>query len=116
MSVTIEQDLKEYLDQKFSSFEQRFDKVDQRLEKMQDDITDLKIGQSRLEGEIKRVETELKGEIKKVESEVKRVEEKVDGIGKRMEFQEFVNRGVLIGLIVAILGGLAKMFGIIGNP
>jgi hypothetical protein len=41
---------------------------------------------------------------------------KLKGIGKRIEFQEFVNRGVLIGLIVAILGGLAKMFGIIGNP
>jgi predicted nucleic acid-binding Zn-ribbon protein len=116
MSVTIEQDLKEYLDQKFSNFEerfdkidQRFDKIDQRLEKMQGDITDLKIGQTRLEGEIKRVEGELKGEIK-------RIEEKVDGVSKRIEFQEFINRGVLIGLIVAILGGLAKMFGIIGNP
>ena len=109
MSVTIEQDLKEILL-----------KIDQRLEKMQGDITDLKIGQTRLEGEIKRVEGELKGEIKRVEGElkgeIKRIEEKVDGVGKRIEFQEFINRGVFIGFIVAILGGLAKMFGIIGNP
>ncbi len=98
MSVTIEQDLKEYLDQKFSSFEQRFNKIDQKLEKMQEDITDLKIGQIRLEGEIKRVETDLKGE-------VKIVEEKVERIGKRMEFQEFVNRGVLIGNFPPFKGG-----------
>jgi hypothetical protein len=33
-----------------------------------------------------------------------------------MENQEFLSRGVLIGLIVAILGGFAKLFGLIGNP
>jgi chromosome segregation ATPase len=84
----IEQDLKEYLDQQFKQFNQqfekidaRFDKIDQRLERMENDLTDLKIGQVRLEGEIKRVE------------------EKIDGLDKRLGFQEFINRGVLIGFI-----------------
>jgi hypothetical protein len=101
MSVTIEQDLKEILT-----------KIDQRLERIEHDVTDLKIGQVRLEselkGELKRIEVELKGE-------VQRVEEKIDGLDKRLEFQEFINRGVLIGFIVAILAGLAKLFGFVPN-
>jgi hypothetical protein len=44
------------------------------------------------------------------------VKTKLDGLDKRMENQEFLSRGVLIGLIVAILGGFAKLFGLIGNP
>ncbi len=112
----IEQDLKEYLDQQFKQFnqqfekidqrfdkiDQRFEKIDQRLERIENEITDLKIGQVRLE-------SELKGELK-------RVEEKIDGLDKRLGFQEFINRGVLIGFIMAILGGLAKLFGLVGNP
>ncbi|MGK7956218.1 MAG: hypothetical protein AB4063_13365 [Crocosphaera sp.] len=66
-------------------------RIENKLDTMQKDLTDLKVGQARLE-------------------------EKVDGLGKRLDYQEFINRGVLIGLIVALLGGLAKMFGWIGNP
>ncbi len=98
MSVMIEQDLKEYLDQQFKQFnqqfekiDQRFDKIDQRLERIENDITDLKIGQVRLE-------SELKGELK-------RVEEKIDGLDKRLGFQEFINRGVLIGNFPPFKGG-----------
>jgi len=83
----IEQDLKEILI-----------KIDQRLERIENDVTDLKIGQTRLEGYLKRIE------------------EKIDGLDKRIEFQEFINRSVLIGFILAILGGLAKLFGLVGNP
>ncbi len=49
MAVMIEQDLKEIL----VKIDQRLDRIEQRLEK---DVTDLKIGQTRIEGEIKRVE------------------------------------------------------------
>ncbi len=101
MSVMIEQDLKDYLDQQFKQFnqqfakidqqfekiDQRFEKIDQRLERIENDITDLKIGQVRLEGEIKRVE------------------EKIDGLDKRQGFQEFINRGVLIGNFPPFKGG-----------
>ncbi len=91
MSVMIEQDLKEIL----VKIDQKIDKIDERLNK-------LEIGQVRLE-------SELKGELK-------RIEEKIDGLDKRLDFQEFINRGVLIGFILAILGGLAKVFGFIPNP
>jgi hypothetical protein len=73
------------------SLEEVLKRIEGKLDTLQEDVTDLKIGQARLE-------------------------EKVDGLGKRLDNQEFINRGVLIGLIVALLGGLAKMWGFIGNP
>ncbi|MEA5512044.1 hypothetical protein VB715_19920 [Crocosphaera sp. UHCC 0190] len=73
------------------SLEEVLKRIEGKLDTLQEDVTDLKIGQARLE-------------------------EKVDGLGKRLDNQEFINRGVLIGLIVALLGGLAKMLGFIGNP
>ncbi len=87
MSITIEQDLKEYLDR----FEQKLDKLEQKLDKVDEKVDKLSI-------------------------EMATVKTKLDGLDKRMENQEFLSRGVLIGLIVAILGGFAKLFGLIGNP
>jgi phage terminase Nu1 subunit (DNA packaging protein) len=83
--------IEDKLDKMEESSTKRFEKVESKLDIIQKDVTDLKIGQARLE-------------------------EKVDGLGKRLDYQEFINRGVLIGLIVALLGGLAKMLGLIGNP
>ncbi len=54
------------------------------------------------------LQVELKGDIKALDT-------KIDGIGKRLENQEFISRGILIALIVAILGGFAKLFGVVGN-
>ncbi|MDJ0659731.1 MAG: hypothetical protein QNJ42_09600 [Crocosphaera sp.] len=75
-------------------FEQKLDSfqrdVNQKLDTLQKDVTDLKVGQAKLE-------------------------EKVDGLGKRLDYQEFINRGVIISLLAAVLGSLAKMLGLIGN-
>jgi uncharacterized protein YgbK (DUF1537 family) len=67
------------------------ERIEDKLENLQKDVTDIKVGQARLE-------------------------EKVEGLSKRIDNQEFVSRGVLIGLIVAIAGGAAKLFGFAGNP
>lgn len=40
---------------------------------------------------------------------------KIDGLDKRLGNQEFLNRTVVVGLLLAILGGLAKLFGFAGN-
>ncbi|MDJ0659734.1 MAG: hypothetical protein QNJ42_09615 [Crocosphaera sp.] len=79
--------LQKDVNQKLDSFQRD---VNQKLDTLQKDVTDLKVGQAKLE-------------------------EKVEGLTKRLDYQEFINRGVVIGLIVALLGGLAKMLGLIGN-
>ena len=52
----------------------------------------------------------------KIDGIEKRLEEKMDSLGKGIENQEFINRDILVALIVTILGGLAKLFGLVGNP
>ncbi len=109
MSIQIESDLAkilEKIDDKLDNldrkFEQKLDNLDskfeQKLDKLSEDVTDLKVGIAEVKGEIETLDT------------------KVDGLDKRVSNQEFTNRGVLVGLIVVILGGAAKFFGIIGNP
>ncbi|AFZ36819.1 hypothetical protein Sta7437_3312 [Stanieria cyanosphaera PCC 7437] len=72
--------------------------IDRKLDKLSEDVTELKVGQA----EIKR--------------EIKALDLKVDQLDKRVGNQEFTNRGVLVGLILVILGGAIKFFGIVGNP
>ncbi|MDJ0659517.1 MAG: hypothetical protein QNJ42_08500 [Crocosphaera sp.] len=79
------------LDKLDEKFETKFEKFETKLDKLDERLTTIEVGQGRLE-------------------------EKVDGLGKRLDNQEFINRGVLVGLIIALLGGLAKMFGFIGSP
>ena len=109
MTTTIETDLKEIL----SEFKQEFVKINQRLDKIDETVTDLKVNQIRMEerlsGQINLLDERLSGQINLLD-------EKVSGLGKRLENQEFTNRGILIGLIVVVLGGAAKVFGFLPNP
>ncbi len=66
-------------------------RIEQKIDNLQKDVTDLKV-------------------------DMATVKTKLEGLEKRMDNQEFISRGVLIGLIVAILGGFAKLFGFVGNP
>ena len=90
------------LSQVLGQINQNLKETNQKLDALQKDVTDIKIGQVRLEAEIKRVEETLSL--------------KVDGLSKRLENQEFISRGVLVALIVTIVGGFARLFGFIGNP
>jgi predicted nuclease with TOPRIM domain len=76
---------------KFDKIDEKFDKIDEKFDKIDERLNKIEVGQARFE-------------------------EKIDGLVKRFEFQEFISRGVVLGLIVAILGGLAKLFGLMGNP
>ncbi|MBD2303970.1 hypothetical protein H6G17_00345 [Chroococcidiopsis sp. FACHB-1243] len=81
MSVTIEQDLKEILaklDQRLDSLQKD---INQKLDGLQKDVVDLKVGQ-----------TEIKGEIKALS-------ERINGLDERVKSQDFINRGILVGLI-----------------
>ncbi len=44
------------------------------------------------------------------------LDEKIEGLTVRVGYQEFTNRGILIALVVAVLGGGAKLFGFFPNP
>jgi hypothetical protein len=71
-----------------------------RLDQKQllNEVTELKVGQARIEGKIEALDT------------------KVEQLDKRVSNQEFASRGILIGIVVIILGGAAKLFGVVGNP
>lgn len=86
--MNIEFDLKEILT-----------RLETKVDKISEDVSDIKTN-------LVRVEAELKGEIWVLD-------EKIDGIVKRDDTQEFINRGVVIGLLLAILGGFAKIFGFV---
>jgi chromosome segregation ATPase len=90
-------------------------KIDSRLENIENGLTDLKISQVEIKGEIKALDEKLSGQVKtldeKLSGQVKTLDEKVTGIGKRLENQEFLNRGILAALIVALIAGAAKLFG-----
>ena len=109
MSITVEVELKDFLIQ-----------INQKLDNLQKDVTDIKIELSEVKGEIKRLEVKIDGVEKRLEEKIdgveKRLEGKIDGVEKRLENQEFVSRGILVALIVTILGGLAKLFGLVGSP
>jgi hypothetical protein len=87
------------IESKIDSLEKR---MDERFDKVEDRLTKLEIGQAELKGE-------LKGDIKVLD-------EKIEGLTVRVGYQEFTNRGILIALVVAVLGGAAKLFGFLPNP
>ena len=91
--MNIEFDLKEIL----TRFESKLDKIETKIDKLSTDIGEVKT-------HLVKVEEEIKGEIKVLEA-------RIDGISKRIDTQEFINRGVIIGLVLAVLGGFAKVFG-----
>ncbi|MFN9174385.1 MAG: hypothetical protein ACK58N_07695 [Synechocystis sp.] len=90
----IETDLKEI----FTKLDQRFDRVAQRLDRREGHLNELKVSPAELKGDIKALD------------------EKVTGRGKRIENQEFTNRGILVAVIIALIGGAAKLFGVFPNP
>lgn len=53
-------------------------------------------------------QAEIKGDLKSLDT-------KLEQLDKRIGNQELTNRGILVGLVVIILGGAAKLFGLIGN-
>jgi uncharacterized protein YaaN involved in tellurite resistance len=76
--------------------------VSQKVDRIEDRLTKIEIGQAELKGD-------LKGDIKVLD-------EKIDGLTTRVAYQEFTNRGILIALVIAVLGGAAKLFGFFPNP
>jgi DNA anti-recombination protein RmuC len=81
------------MDRQFTEVNQKFTEVNKKLETIDGRLNKLEIGQVELSGEIKTLE------------------EKVSGIDKRLDNQEFINRGVLVAVIIALISGVVKLFG-----
>jgi len=81
------------VNQKFTEVNQKFIEVNKKLESIDSRLNKLEIGQAELSGEIKTLD------------------EKVIGIDKRLDNQEFINRGVLVAVIIALISGVIKLFG-----
>ncbi|MEA5536030.1 hypothetical protein [Crocosphaera sp. XPORK-15E] len=103
VTYSLEEILKEInnkLDKIDEKFEAKFEKFEAqfgaKFDTLQKDVNDLKVGQTRLE-------EKLTGDIKALEVEVK-------GINKRLDSQEFINRSIAVGLVLAIGAGLIKFF------
>ena len=77
------------------TLEEILGQIQKTLANIQEDITEFKIGQVRLENE-------LKGEIKALDA-------KVEGIGKRLDTQEFINRSVVVGFVLAVGAAVTKI-------
>jgi predicted nuclease with TOPRIM domain len=82
----------------------RFEKMDSQFAEVNQRLTKLEVGQAELSGDIKALDERLSGEIKTLEG-------KVDGLGKRLDNQEFLNRGVVVAVLAALIAGGAKLFG-----
>jgi septal ring factor EnvC (AmiA/AmiB activator) len=80
------------------SLEAVLTRIEGKIDTLQKDVIKLEIGQSEIRGDIKVLD------------------EKINGLTARVAYQEFTNRGILIALVVALIGGAAKIFGFIGNP
>ena len=72
-------------------------------------LKDLQSGQKEILKEV----SDLKVSLEEVKGNIKVLETTVKELDKRVANQEFTNRGVLIGLILALLGGAVKLFGLI---
>ncbi|MGB5596250.1 MAG: hypothetical protein WBM32_04975 [Crocosphaera sp.] len=83
--VTVTYSLEEVLKPMEEASTKRFDQLESKLDAIQKDVTDVKI-------EVVEIKTELKG------------------VNKRLDSQEFLNRSVTAGFILAFVSGLIKLF------
>jgi hypothetical protein len=112
--ITVTYSLEDVLEQVI----QKLDRLDEKVENVRKEVVEIKIDLVRLEselrGDIKSLESQMKGDIKNLESQmkgdIKNLETEVKGIGKRLDTQEFINRSVVVGFVLALAAGTIKLF------
>ncbi len=107
------------------SLEEILGQINQKLDNLQKDVTVIKIEVAEVKGEIKALDTKLTGQIKELDAkltgQIKEIDAKltgeirelgatVNGVGKRLDKQEFINRSVIVGFILAVGAGVVKLF------
>ena len=91
----------------------------QEVGNLKQDVNEVKLGQAKLEGKVESLDEKLSGKIEsldeKLSGQIKALDTKTEQLNERIKNSELTNRGILIGLVVIILGGAAKLFGFMGN-
>lgn len=72
-------------------------------------LKEIKTDQKKLLEEVNKIEVSQA----KTDGKIDALDTKVDQLEKRISNSELTNRGILVGLVVIILGGAAKLFGLI---
>jgi outer membrane murein-binding lipoprotein Lpp len=108
MATTVEFELKELLE-----------KLDTKIDKLGSDLNN-RIDQldSSVNNKIDKLNDKVDAmgnDINKLNVTVTRLDEQVANVVKRIDSIEFANRAVSIGLLLAVLGGLAKLLGFAGT-
>ena len=93
MTEKVEYDLKEILTKLDSRFETLETKLENRFEKLETKLDKVIVDVAEVKTNLVRVEATFKGEIEGLSKDIQ-------GISKRLDGQEFINRGVAIGLLV----------------
>ena len=61
--------------------------------------------------DLQKGQKEIQITLETIKGDIKALDTKVDQLDKRVANQEFLNRGVFIGLLLALLGGVVNFFG-----
>lgn len=70
-------------------------------------LNEMRSGQKEILKEI----SDIKLSLETAKGDIKALDAKVEQLDKRIANQEFFNRGVFIGLLLALLGGVVNFFG-----
>jgi uncharacterized coiled-coil DUF342 family protein len=97
MATTVEFELKELLEKLDSNIDKLGSDLNNKIDKLSDKVDG------------------IGNDINKLNVTVTRLDEQVANMVKRIDSIEFANRAVSIGLLLAVLGGLAKLLGFAGR-
>ncbi|MDJ0843473.1 MAG: hypothetical protein AB4057_01400 [Crocosphaera sp.] len=114
----IDQKFESKLDEMDRKFESKLDKIDQKFEskfseldkKFESKFDTLQTEVKELKKDVSDFERETLVSIESLKGNINTLDVEVKGINKRLDSQEFINRSVAIGFIVALLTGVVKLF------
>jgi len=109
--------LEQKIDRQFAEVNQKIDKqsaeVNQKIDRQFAEVNQKMDKQS---AEVNQRLSKLEVGLVELSGKIKILDEKFNSVGKRIDNQEFLNRGILGALIVALIAGAAKLFGWLPTP
>jgi hypothetical protein len=111
--ITVTYTLEEILgqiQQQLTALNSRFDQVDEQFKKIDEQFKKVDEQFKKVDERFVVMQREITEEITDVKLHVVKLEAEVNGIGKRLDTQEFINRSVMVGFILTLVAGIAKLF------